>query len=98
MMMQVINTVVSILLTTVTSYLVWLLQRRFTVKSAESRALKALLRKELHDYHEVYCKRGSITSDEYEEYTEMYQTYHELGGNGTGTKWFHEVDSLHIKD
>ncbi|WP_243126949.1 hypothetical protein [Hominisplanchenecus murintestinalis] len=44
-----------------------------------------LLRVQLIEYHDKYMKLGSIPSYAYENFVEMYQAYHELGGNGMVT-------------
>ena len=48
-------------------------------------------------YHTKYMKEGSIPSYAYENFNEMYQAYHGLGGNSMVTKMKKEIDELHIK-
>ena len=45
-----------------------------------------------------YLDRGSITTDELENLTTMYETYHELGGNGTATTIYTRCCGLEIKN
>ena len=33
----------------------------------------------------------------YENFMEMYEAYHELGGNGMITKMYEEIQELHLK-
>ena len=42
-------------------------------------------------------KEGSIPSYAYENFNEMYQAYHDLGGNSMVTKMKKEIDELHLK-
>ena len=36
------------------------------------------------------------TAQELKEFCDMYESYHELGGNGTGTKMYEEIKDLHL--
>ena len=42
--------------------------------------------------HEKYTKLGEIPRYAYENYAEMYNAYHALGGNGMVTKMLEEID------
>ena len=55
-----------------------------------------LLRVQLIEYHDRYMSLGSIPSYAYENFCEMYEAYHELGGNGMVTKMYEEIQELHI--
>ena len=39
---------------------------------------------------------GSIPSYAYENFLEMYEAYHKLGGNGMITKMKEEIEELHL--
>lgn len=93
-----LSEILSIITTALVGYLVWYLQKQYSVKSATAKSMKLLLRRELKQLHSEYMKKGNISSEEYTEYEELYNTYHELGGNGTGTKWFKEIESLSLKE
>lgn len=43
---------------------------------------------------EVYIRRGYITLDEYKAYSERYETYKKLGGNGHMKHWNELIESL----
>ena len=47
--------------------------------------------------HDKYMKIGEIPSYAYQNFCEMYEAYHELGGNGMITKMMHEIEELHLK-
>ena len=40
---------------------------------------------------------GEIPSYAYENFCEMYQAYHDLGGNGMVEKMNEEIGNLHLK-
>lgn len=79
------------------SYIVWLLQRQKKDRDANSKGTMLLLRVQLIEYHEKYIELGSIPSYAYENFVEMYEAYHELGGNGMVTKMYEEIHELHLK-
>lgn len=59
-------------------------------------AMKALLKNELKQLHREYMDRGNITADELDNFSNLYNAYHALGGNGTGTKFYNDVLTLEI--
>lgn len=78
-------------------YIVWLLKRQKRDRDANSKGTMLLLRVQLIEYHSKYTKIGDIPSYAYQNFCEMYDAYHELGGNGMVTKMKQEIDELHIK-
>ena len=77
-------------------YIVWLLKRQKKGRDENSRGTMLLLRVQLIEYHDRYMSLGSIPSYAYENFCEMYEAYHELGGNGMVTKMYEEIQELHI--
>ena len=86
-----------IVLTTFMGYIVWLLKKQKKDRDANSKGTMLLLRVQLIEYHDKYTILGSIPSYAYENFCEMYEAYHELGGNGMITKMKEEIDELHLK-
>lgn len=91
-LLQTYNIVLPILL----GYIVWLLKRQKKDRDANSRGTMLLLRVQLIEYHSKYTVLGNIPSYAYQNFCEMYEAYHELGGNGMVTKMKQEIDELHI--
>lgn len=88
----------------VLGYIVWLLKEQKRKAELEdkkrednSRGTMLLLRVKLIEYHDEYMRRGTISSYAYQNFCEMYQVYHDLGGNGMITKMMHEIDELHLR-
>ena len=77
-------------------YIVWILKNQKKDRDANTRGTMLLLRVQLIDYHDKYMKLGAIPSYAYENFGEMYEAYHKLGGNGMITKMKEEVDELHL--
>lgn len=78
-------------------YIVWLLKNQKRDRDANSKGTMLLLRVQLIEYHIKYTQLGDIPSYAYQNFCEMYEAYHALGGNGMVTKMKQEIDELHIK-
>ena len=76
-------------------YIVWLLKQQKKDKDANSKGTMLLLRVQLIEYHDKYMKLGEIPSYAYDNFVEMYNAYHALGGNGMVTKMYNEI---HLKN
>ncbi len=87
----------TIVLPILLGYIVWLLKNQKKDRDANSKGTMLLLRVQLIEYHAKYMKLEYIPSYAYQNFCEMYEAYHELGGNGMVTKMKQEVDELHLK-
>lgn len=95
---QTYVTALSIVLTALMGYVVWLLKNQKKDRDANSKGTMLLLRVQLIEYHDKYMRLGSIPSYAYENFCEMYNAYHKLGGNGMITKMMHEIEELHLRE
>lgn len=86
-----------IILTALMGYAVWLLQNQKKDRDANSKGTMLLLRVQLIEYHDKYTSAGEIPSYAYNNFSEMYDAYHALGGNGMVTKMKEEIEELHLK-
>lgn len=87
-----------IILTSSLGYVVWLLKEQKRDRNANSKGTMLLLRVQLIEYHQEWIKRGYRTKHGLENFIEMYESYHELGGNGMVTHLREEVEKLQIRD
>lgn len=92
-LLQTYTVVLPILL----GYIVWVLKNQKKSRDANSRGTMLLLRVQLIEYHDKYMALGHIPSYAYENFCEMYEAYHKLGGNGMITHMFEEIKELEIK-
>ena len=92
-LMQTYTVVLPVLL----GYIVWLLKNQKKDRDANSKGTMLLLRTQLIEYHAKYMQLGDIPSYAYQNFCEMYDAYHALGGNGMVTKMKQEIEELHIK-
>lgn len=86
----------TIALPVILGYIVWLLQNQKKDRDANTKGTMLLLRVQLIEYHDKYMSLGSIPSYAYENFEEMYEAYHKLGGNGMITKMKEEIEELHL--
>ena len=95
--MQTYTIILPIVTTALMGYIVWLLKNQKHDRDANSKGTMLLLRVQLIEYHSKYTTLGDIPSYAYQNFCEMYDAYHALGGNGMVTKMKQEIEELHIK-
>lgn len=78
-------------------YIINLLRKQKKVRENNSKGTMLLLRVQLIEYHTKYMSLGKIPSYAYQNFIEMYEAYHDLGGNGMVTKMYEEIHDLHLK-
>lgn len=78
-------------------YIVWLLKNQKKDRDASGKGIMLLLRVQLIEYHNKYIDKGEIPTYAYQNFCEMYDAYHALGGNGMITKMKEEIEELHLK-
>ena len=86
-----------VILTTLSSYIAWLLREQKKRHDADSHGIMLLLRDRLIEYHNKYVRKGQIPSYAYENFLEIYNAYHDLGGNGMATKMKKEIEELNLR-
>ena len=87
----------AMVLPVVLGYIVWLLKRQKKDRDANGKGTMLLLRVQLIEYHDRYVALGHIPSYALENCIEMYEAYHELGGNGMVTEMYKEILELEIR-
>lgn len=96
-MSHVIETVVTVVVSVVASSLItYVVTLKKKVKSLLTSQCSQL-RIQILDLSKKCLDRGDVTYEELDALTKAYQDYHNLGGNGTITKIYNEVCSLHLK-
>ena len=76
----------TIVLPIILGYVVWLLKNQKKDRDANSKGTMLLLRVQMIEYHEKWIARGYVTKHGLENFIEMYDSYHDLGGNGVDRK------------
>ena len=95
-----IQTIITVICAFAASSGFWALITRLSDrKDAKTRMLIGLGHDRILYLGRSYIKRGSITSDEYENlHNYLYEPYEEMGGNGSAKRVMKEVDKLPIKE
>lgn len=96
-MKEILLQTYTIALPVILGYIVWLLKNQKKDRDANSKGTMMLLRVQLIEYHDKYMTLGEIPSYAYDNFCEMYEAYHILGGNGMITKMYDEIKALHLK-
>lgn len=96
-LLQTYTIALPVVLTSFLGYIVWLLKQQKKDRDANSRGTMLMLRAKLIEYHRDWTERGYVTKHGLENFLEMYEAYHELGGNGMVTHLLEEVEDLQIK-
>lgn len=79
-------------------YIVWILKNQKKDRDANSKGTMMLLRVQLIEYHDKYMRLGYIPTYAYQNFVEMYDAYHAMGGNGLGTQMYEEIKTLDIRN
>ena len=96
-MNEIIKEIIIVALPIILGYIVWLLKEEKKSGKANNKGMMLLLRVKLIEYHQEWTNRGYITTHGIENFLEMYDAYHTLGGNGMVTHLKEEVEKLDIK-
>ena len=59
--------------------------------------LICILHNMVYNQGKEYIRVGDITVEDMKDYEYLYNTYHSLGGNGTGTEIYERVKDLPIR-
>lgn len=78
------------------------LSKKFTQQKEESEAIKlgvrAVLHLELYKECQRLMERNCVSTEELKNVERIYENYHKLGGNGTGTALYERILKLPIDD
>lgn len=70
------------------------MKNKFAKQKALENGMKALLHDKLFQESKIYIERGWVSFEELDNLSYVYNAYHELHGNSTGTTAFEEVSKL----
>lgn len=73
------------------------LKKRFKEQEDLKEGLVAILHDRLFQSGMYFINKGEITVSELDNIEGIYNAYHKLGGNGTGTEIFERVMDLELK-
>ena len=93
-----LNEIVSLLVTAVVGYIGKELYKTVQEQKALKKGVKAMLHDRLYQSARFYIRQGFIDMDGLTNIGLIYEAYHELHGNGTGTDLYNRVRALPIRD
>ena len=96
-MSAIIVAVVTPILSAITGYVTFMVKNKKQGETLETKAMIILLKRELKEQYQNLTSKQAITIEELEEFDEVYEVYHALGGNGTGTKMHEYVHHMKVK-
>lgn len=80
------------------AYLIASLKAKNSYDEAMKQGMRALLRQQLINYHKEYVASGNPCPVRIKEQaTAIYDAYHAIGGNGTGTQLWREIMDAHVE-
>ena len=108
-MKEFIHEAIVIAMPIILGYIVWLMKQQATERMETEKKHKEqaekndtgvmlLLRIQLIEYHDRYMSKGTIPTYAYENFIDMYDAYHALGGNGMIDKMLSEINELHFNN
>ncbi len=92
----IVAVVASPTLTAITNAILTMLKHK-KKQTQEQKAMIVLLRRELREQYKDIVEKTYVSIEELEEFDEIYEIYHELGGNGRGTKMYEYVHKMKVK-
>lgn len=97
-MEQIIQYVLSPVIAALCGYMVKLMQDNRKTISANAKGTMLLLRQQIIKAHHKHVVKGEpMTAFDFEDLTEVHQTYKDLDGNGLTDKMWEELTSLQIE-
>ena len=102
-------TLLPIVATSLMGYVVWYLQtqkKQTTARveeenkrrEANSNGTKVMLLYMLERLHTEYKLQGFVSHEQRDRFREIYEAYHNLGGNGYGTALWEDIKELEIRN
>lgn len=97
-MIDILKLLIEMVVPTLLGFAICSLKERRKDRTALEKGMMLLLRVKLIEYHKEWTERGYITTHGIQNFLEMYDAYHSLGGNGMVTQLKKEVEELSIKE
>lgn len=94
---QILVAVLTVVVTPLMGYIVWLLKEQKKDRNAQEKGIMLLLRVQLIEYHDKYMRKGKIPTYAFQNFEDMYEAYHELGGNSMAEKMHEEINELRLQ-
>lgn len=97
-MSEIITHIVDIALPIILGYLVWLLKEERSERKANSMGMKEILGYMIDRWHEEFILQGYVTTDQRNQFEDVFKAYSANKGNGARAAKWREVQQLHVDD
>ena len=94
---QILVAILTVVVTPLMGYIVWLLKEQKKDRTAQEKGIMLLLRVQLIEYHDKYMRKGKTPTYAFQNFEDMYEAYHELGGNSMAEKMHEEINELRLQ-
>lgn len=92
--MEHVFEVLIVFMTSLCTFTVWWAQRKIERNDKYKKAMLCVLRNQMDNMHKEYMQKGNISPNVLSAFNEMYELYHNLGGNGIGSLWKEDLNEL----
>ena len=97
-MEAIITQAVDVALPIILGYIVWLLKEERSERKANTQGMKEILGYMIDRWHEEFILQGYVTTDQRNQFEDVYIAYAKNKGNGARKKKWEEVQALHVDD
>lgn len=96
-MLEITTQLLLLLMNGLLGYAIWVAKRLTKTRGNTARGIMLLLRRELVEMYETLQNMDTLSESEFREFSETYDCYHALGGNGVGTHMYEKISKKEIK-
>lgn len=97
-MKEVILHFMDIALPIILGYIAWLLKEERKERKANTQGMKEILGYMIDRWHEEFILQGYVTTDQRNQFEDVYNAYAANKGNGARAAKWKEIQQLHIDD
>lgn len=69
-------------------------KKKFKEQEVIKQGIRALLRNDIRQAYKECVAKGHCSNDDMEDIQDMYDSYHDLGGNGSATRMLNKLKDL----
>lgn len=97
-MAEIITHAVDVVLPILLGYIVYILKDEREERKANTQGMKEILGYMIDRWHEEFVLQGYVTTDQRNQFEDVYNAYAKNKGNGARKKKWEEVQALHVDD
>lgn len=97
-MAEIIGKIIDIALPILLTYIVYILKDEREERKANTQGMKEILGYMIDRWHEEFILQGYVTTDQRNQFEDVYNAYAKNKGNGARKKKWEEIQALHVDD